>query len=188
MKNLTYSILKSPNTVFTTKEIALILGETNSDLVKSKINYYVKKGELFTLRRGVYSKDHEFNKFELATKLYTPSYVSLHTVLVKHGIVFQFDSRVHTTSYLNRELVISGVKIYYRKIDPEILNDPTGIIYEDNYPEATLERAFMDTVYLEGKRYFDHLDPIDFEKCEEMIPIYKGKITKKDIKSYANYN
>ena len=55
MKNLTYSLNKLPQTVFTTREIALILGETNSDIVKSKINYYVKRGEIFALRRGVYA-------------------------------------------------------------------------------------------------------------------------------------
>lgn len=186
MKNLTYSINKLPQTVFSAREIALILGETNSDVVKSKINYYVKRKELFTLRRGIYSKDEKFDDFELATKLYTPAYISFHTILAKRGIVFQYDSRVHTASYLNRELDVSGVKIYYRKIALEILHNPTGIIYEGNYPEATLERAFLDTIYVEGKRHFDNLDPIDFEKCEEMLSIYDNRLTKKDIKSYAD--
>lgn len=194
MKNLTYSINKLPQTVFSTREIALILNETNSDIVKSKINYYVKRGELFAVRRGIYSKDIKYNESELATKLYTPSYVSFETILAKHGIVFQYDSRVHTASYLNRELEVAAkslgapAKIYYRKINHEILHNPTGIIYENNHPEATLERAFLDTIYVEGKRHFDNLEPIDFEKCEDMLPIYKGVITKKDLKSYANYN
>lgn len=188
MKNLTYSILKLPNTVFTTREIALVLGETNPDIVKSKINYYVKRGELFALRRGIYSKDIKFDGSELATKLYTPSYISFETILTKHGIVFQYDSRIHTASYLNRELEVSGVKIYYRKIDTKILHNPTGIIYESNYPEATLERAFLDTFCIEGKRHFDNLDPIDFEKCEDMLSIYEGYITKKDLEIYVNNN
>ena len=188
MKNLTYSISKLPQTVFSTREIALILRETNPDIVKSKINYYVKRGELFSLRRGIYSKDVKFNELELATKLYTPSYVSFHTILASNGIVFQYDSRIHTASYLNRELEIGNTRIYYREIKKEILTNPAGIFYENSYPEATLERAFLDTIYLEGLRYFDHLDPVDFEKCENMLSIYEGAITKEDLKSYANHN
>ncbi|MEK7168786.1 MAG: hypothetical protein AAB778_02130 [Patescibacteria group bacterium] len=187
MKNLTYSINKLPQSVFTTREIALILRETNSDIVKSKINYYVKRGELFAIRRGIYSKDKEFNKFELATKLYTPSYVSFETILSKNNVVFQYDSRVHLASYVTREIEITDAKIYYKKVKSDILNNPLGIFYENKYPEASVERAFLDTIYIFGKRHFDNLEPIDFEKCKNMLSIYKDAITKKDLEKYARH-
>ena len=186
MKNLTYSLLKLPQTVFTTREIALILGETNSDIVKSKINYYVKRGALISLRRGVYAKDTKFSGYELATKLYSPSYVSFETILTKNNVVFQFDTRIHLACYLTREVETAGVKISYKKVKGEILHNPAGIIYKDNYPEAILERSFLDTIYLFGKRHFDNLKPVDFEKCEELLPIYKDVITREDLKSYAD--
>lgn len=185
MKNLTYRLNKLPQTVFTTREIALILGETNPDLVKSKINYYIKRGEIFSLRRGIYSKDIKFNPMELAAKMYTPSYVSFETVLLKHGIVFQYDSRIHLASYLTREVEVGEVIIIYRKISDEILTNPAGISHEAFFPEATLERAFLDTIYIQGQRHFDNLEPIDFEKCEKMLPIYKEKLSVDDLKSYA---
>jgi predicted transcriptional regulator of viral defense system len=187
MKNLTYSINKLPQTIFTTREIAIILSETNPDIVKSKINYYVKRGELFSIKRGIYSKDETFNECELATKLYTPSYVSFETILARHGIVFQYDSRVHCASYVTRELKVKDVKIYYKSIKREILSNPMGIIYTNYYPEATAERAFLDTIYVFGKRHFDNLSPIDFEKCQNMLSVYEGTITKKDLKKYARY-
>ena len=186
MKNLTYSLNKLPQTVFTSREIALILGETNPDLVKSKINYYVKRGEIFSIRRGIYSKDVKFNEMELATKMYTPSYVSFETILAKHGIVFQYDSRVHLASYLTRELQVGENTICYKKIKKEVLNNPSGITYEDYFPEASIERAFLDTIYIQGKRHFDNLGPIDFEKCQKLLPIYEGKLIVDDIKSYAD--
>lgn len=185
MKNLTYSLNKLPQTVFTSREIALILGETNPDLVKSKINYYIKRGEIFSLRRGIYSKDIKFNELELAVKMYTPSYVSFQTILAKHSVVFQYDNRVHLASYLTREIKVRVIKIFYKKINIEILNNPTGIMYENYFPEATIERAFLDTIYVYGKRHFDNLEPIDFEKCEKMLPIYKEKLSVDDLKSYA---
>lgn len=188
MKNLTYSINKLPQTVFTTREIALILGETNPDIVKSKINYYVKRGELFTLRRGIYNKDIKFSEFELASKLYTPSYVSFESILSKHNVVFQYDSRIHLASYVTREIKVGKVNIYYKKIKSEILHNPTGIYYDNYFPEATIERAFLDTIYVFGKRHFDNLKPIDFEKCNNMLSIYEGVITKQDLKFYASNN
>jgi len=69
-RDFTREIFQSPQTVFTAKEIALILAETNRDILKSKINYYVKKGILRAVRRGVYVKQN-YNIFELATKIYT---------------------------------------------------------------------------------------------------------------------
>lgn len=187
MKNLTYSLNKLPQTVFTAREIALILRETNPDLVKSKINYYVKRGEIFSLRRGIYSKDIKFNHSELATKMYTPSYVSFETVLAKHSVVFQYDSRIHLASYLTREINVGNVKIYYKKMKNEILMNPTGIEYDDYFPQATLERAFLDKIYIYGQRHFDNLKPIDFDKCYKLLPIYEGRIKKEDLKSYVNY-
>ena len=49
------------------------------------------------------------------------------------------------------------------------MNNPSGITYEDYFPEASLERAFLDTIYIQGKRHFDNLGPIDFEKCQKLI-------------------
>jgi hypothetical protein len=186
MKNLTYSLNKLPQTVFTTREIALILGETNTDLVKSKINYYVRRGEIFSIRRGIYSKNIKFSELELSTKMYTPSYVSFQTILAKHGVVFQYDSRVHLGSYLTREVVVGDIKILYKKIKIEILNNPLGITYDDYFPQATIERAFLDTIYVYGKRDFDNLGPIDFEKCQKLLSVYEGKLTVDDLKSYAH--
>lgn len=187
MKNLTYSLLKLPQTVFTAREIALILGETNTDIVKSKTNYYVKRGEIVALRRGIYAKDNDFNEFELATKIYTPSYISFETVLARSGVVFQYDSRIRVASYLTREITMGDTKIYYRKMPSEILGNPFGIINDHYYPEASLERAFLDTICVVGEQYFDNLEPIDFEKCTELLSVYGGKITNSLLDSYAKH-
>lgn len=186
MKNLTYRLHKSKQSVFTAREIALILGQTDTDLVKSKINYYVKRGEIIALRRGIYAKDEEFSEYELATKIYNPSYISFDTVLSINGISFQFDNRIHTASYLSREIKVNDITIFYRKLKNEILLNPMGIVYEEGVAWATLERAFLDTIYLEGERYFDNLDPVNFEICEDLLPIYGGVITSDTLKSYAD--
>lgn len=186
MKNLTYRLHQSLKTVFSAREIALLLGETNTNLVKSKINYYVKRGEIIALRRGIYAKDEEFSEYELATKIYSPGYISFDTVLGIEGVTFQYDSRIFVASYLSRQIKVGETGIFYKKLKEEILLNPKGIVYKDGVAWATLERAFMDKIYLNKRQYFDNLDPINFEICESLLPIYGGAITFDTLKSYAN--
>ena len=74
------TILRSKQTVLSAKDIMLLWGEPTSDAARVRINYYAKNGDLYRIRRGYYSKDKNYNKFELATKIFTPSYVSFETV------------------------------------------------------------------------------------------------------------
>jgi len=57
-------LYKAKNTVFTAREISLLLSEPNKDALKSKINYYVNKEIIRQVRRGIYVKP-EYDKFEL---------------------------------------------------------------------------------------------------------------------------
>lgn len=186
MKNLTYRLYQQPQTIFTSRDIAIVLGETNIDILKSRINYYVKRGELIALRRGIYARDERYNKYELATKVYTPSYVSLETVLLIEGVIFQFSETITVVSYVTREIEIDGKGIMFRKIKDSILGNPMGIKYEDNFAKASKERAFLDSIYLYKNYYFDNLDGVDWKECESLLSVYEGAITKEKLKSYVN--
>jgi hypothetical protein len=83
------AILKSNKTIFTFKDIALLWQEQASQATRVRINYYINKGELIKLRRGIYAKSNNYNKLELATRIFTPAYVSFETVLASEGLVFQ---------------------------------------------------------------------------------------------------
>lgn len=89
MDNLIAKLYQSTKTIFTTKDLALLWGETNSINLKSKIGYYAKQGVLIRLIRGVFAKDKNYNPKELAVSIYTPSYISFETVLREAGIIFQ---------------------------------------------------------------------------------------------------
>ncbi len=67
------SILRSKSSVFTLKEISISAGLIAPDLLKRRLHYYVKKGELHAIRRGLYAEDTKYDRLELATKIYTPS-------------------------------------------------------------------------------------------------------------------
>jgi len=178
------SLFRSGNTVFSFKDISLIWGETKANLVRRRLSYYVKKGELYPVRRGFYAKDKNYNKYELAVKIYTPSYISFETVLAKAGVIFQFYGQIFIASYLTREIKCDSQVYSFKKIKDSILTNKTGIEVKDNYFVATSERAFLDVVYLNKEYYFDNLDNINWKKVYEILPIYNNNRMEKKIKKY----
>jgi hypothetical protein len=180
MKNLLIEVYKSPLTVFTLSDIALLTGESSENALKSKVNYYVKRNKLLAIRKGVYVKEN-YNRFELANKIYTPSYISLETVLQRDNIIFQHYDTIFAVSYLSRE--IKSLKIRYRKIKDSILSHPMGLVQEEGYASASGERAFLDALYIYGSYHFDNLSPLDQIKIFALIEeVYKIKKMEKQVK------
>ena len=179
------AILRSKQTVLSAKDIMLLWGEASSDAARVRINYYAKSGDFYRIRRGFYAKDKDYNKFELATKIFTPSYVSFETILGQAGITFQHYNQIFVASYTKREITADGQAYSYKRIKDTILTNSAGIESKDNYSIATPERAFLDVVYLNKDYHFDNLDLLNWDKVFEILPIYGGnKRMKKMVKKY----
>ena len=183
-RNHISTLLRSKNTVFTSKELSLIWKETDANLTKKYAYRYVKSNLLYPIRKGIYAKDKNYNKLELANKIFTPAYISLETVFSKEGIVFQHDDRIFIVSYLSREISCDGQAYVFKRMKNTILTNARGIKKEDNYYIASKERAFLDTVYLNKSYHFDNLSSIKWERCFEMLPIYDNKAMAIRLKSY----
>ncbi len=175
------TLLRSPQTIFSTKDISLLWGEKNESSARERLRKYVKKGQLIRLRRGIYAKDEKYNAIELATKIYTPSYISFETVLGSEGAVFQKYSQIFAASYISREVHVRGQLFIYRRIKDSILTNSKGVIKKENYYIASLERAFLDTAYLQRNYYFDNLSHIDWDAVFDIMPIYGNKSFNKRI-------
>lgn len=178
------NILRSDKTVFTFKDIMLFSGETEVDLVKRRVNYHVKKGNFYQIRRGIYGKDKNYNKLELAAKIYTPSYVSFETVLARDGIIFQSYGQIFIASYLTRDIHCDNQIYSYKKIKNTILINHNGVENKENYSIATKERAFLDIIYLNKDYHFDNLASLNWEKIFEMLAIYANKRMAKKANEY----
>ncbi len=186
MKNLTYSLYSAKNTVFTTQEISLIVGETDLDKLKSRINYFVKKGVLTSLKKGLYAKNSGYEILEAANKIFTPSYISLETVLQRNGVTFQdYSKTIFVVSYQTREIKLGEYTVSFRKIKDEILTNSSGIINDDGYAMASTERAFLDRIYLSKNYFFDNLSAIDWERASKLLKIYNNRSMERRFKSYV---
>jgi predicted transcriptional regulator of viral defense system len=186
--NLIAKLYESPKTILTTKDIALIWGETNTVNLLSKIKYYANRGSLIRLTRGVFAKNRAYDVKELATSIYTPSYISFETVLREAGIIFQHHESIFVAGPYPITKKIGNQAIVFRKLKWCVLYNALGIKHEKNYSIATPERAFLDTIYLSPQFYFDNLRSINWEQCFALAKIYDNKQLIKRIKKYqTNY-
>lgn len=182
--NLIARLYESSKTILTIKDIALIWEETNTVNLFSKIKYYAKQGSLIRLTRGVFAKSKEYDIKELATSIYTPSYISFETVLREAGVIFQHYDTIFVAAKWPKTVTVDKHAITFRKLKDTVLFNPTGIVNKDTYSIATPERAFLDMIYLFPNYYFDNLQSIDWEKCDELVKIYNNKLLIKRLDKY----
>ncbi len=180
-------LLRSPKTVFSTKDVALLWREQTEASVRVRLSQYVKNGKLIRVHRGIYAKDKNYNRFELATRIYTPSYVSFETVLTRTGVNFQYYGNIFVASYVTREIEADGQKISFVKIKDYVLSNTIGVEHANDVAIATKERAFLDRIYVSKDYHFDHLDVLDWEKVLEILPIYRNKKMNKKVAEYFKY-
>lgn len=188
MDSLVTKLYKSSKTILTNKDLALIWQENDAKKLYAKTAYYVKRKVLLKLTRGVFAKNKDYNFKELATSIYTPSYISFETVLREAGAIFQHYDTIFVASKWPKSVTIDKSIFVFRKLKDTVLYNSAGIIIKDNYSIATLERAFLDMIYLFPNYYFDNLKSIDWERCEEIVKIYNNQQLLKRLNKYRkNY-
>ncbi|MBI4359946.1 MAG: hypothetical protein HY564_02545 [Candidatus Jacksonbacteria bacterium] len=186
MDNAVAQLYQSQKTIFTNKDLSIIWRERNRDHLKAKVSYYVKRGVLNRLTRGVFAKDKNYNPLELATSIYTPCYISFETSLREAGIIFQHYETIFVAGPWSKTVSVDRRAFTFRKLKDDVLYNSAGIANNITYSIATPERAFLDTIYLMPRYYFDHLDNINWEKCFELAAIYQNKQLLKRVKEYQN--
>jgi len=149
--------------------------ESNTNAAKVRLNYYVKNGDLLRLRRGVYVKDKKYNKLELATRIFTPSYISFETVLAREGVIFQYQTNINVASYLTRKITVDNENYIYKKMKDTTLLNTAGIEQGSRLTIASKERAFLDTLYSNVDYYFDNLKSIDWGMVFSLLAMYENK-------------
>jgi hypothetical protein len=167
-------ILKSDRSVFTTRDLQLLWNEPSISIVKNRISYYIRSGDLLRLRRGLYVKDNQYDRLEMATRIYTPAYISFETVLGAAGVTFQHYSQIFVASYQTKEINVYGQSISFLTLKDTILMNSMGLENREFYMIASPERAFLDRVYLTPNYHFDNLALLDWEKVNELLPVFGG--------------
>lgn len=180
-------LLRSAKSIFSTKDVALLWQEDNRMVITDRLKKYVKAGKLIRLRHGIYAKDENYDRLELATRIYTPSYISFETVLTHSGINFQKYDSIFVASYVTREIEVGEQRIAFIRIKDHVLTDLTGIEHNNGIAMASKERAFLDRVYVSQDYHFDNLSPLDWDKVFQILPIYNNQRMIKMVNNYYKH-
>jgi predicted transcriptional regulator of viral defense system len=176
-------LFSSKKTVFKLEEIGEILNINNKNYLRVLVNRMKKRGEIKMIYKGLYVLNEDYDEWELANKIKSPSYVSFQTVLFKNGVIYQDFSSVITAASNNSYIYkIDGKTYRYHKIKDEILTNPLGIIVEKQKTYASKERAITDMIYLYQRFNFDNLNQINKKlllKLKEIYPPYVKNEVKK---------
>lgn len=176
-------LLKTGKTIFGIRDLRLFWDESNPDALKSSIQYYVNQQKLFRLKRGVYSLSLNFDPFEVAQTLISPSYLTLQSALLHYGIIFQQTNSITSFALYFRTFQIHSQTYTYHAVKEDVLFNPLGIGKIGSVSIASPERAVADTLYLLGEFYFDNLKPVNPDKLSKIASVYKKKAVEKRIQS-----
>ena len=169
-------LVKTNKTVFSVVDLQQLFSLNDENYTRVVISRMVKKGELKRIYRGIYAYKAEYNYWELANKIKTPSYVSLESVLVEAGVVFQDYGQI-IFSVSNNTVVKTAPErdFHYQQIKTEILSNPQGIEF-GQVMQASPERAICDRLYLTPGYYFDNLESINKDKLIHLAKIYNKRV------------
>jgi hypothetical protein len=179
-------VYKDKRTVFTFNDLGLLLGESDKDKLKQKVNYYVRNKMILNIRKGIYAKEN-YNPEELACKIFTPAYLSLEYVLQKAGVIFQYSGKFTLVSYLSRNIKAGNHIFDYRRIKELVLINTAGI---NRLPAdiniASPERAFLDILYLDKEFYLDNPEALDRKKIITILPAYNSKVMNERVRKFIS--
>ena len=170
-KNKLNILLKHPQNLFHTKDLALLWGIKNTNTLYTTIQRYVKKGILVRIQKGFYSKIpfEQLDPIRLGMAfLHSFCYLSAENILVKEGIIFQSVPRITLISNQSKKFKIRNYLYVSRQMKDEFLFNEAGIIEKNNIKQAVLERAVADILYYNPNYHFDASNLINWKKVKKI--------------------
>jgi predicted transcriptional regulator of viral defense system len=175
-------------TVFSIRDI-----EKTADGVfyRRRLNEWQQKGYIKKLVKGYYIfsnlKLDDWTLYEIANRIYSPSYVSLETALSYYGLIPESIYSVTSVSTRKTESLKTPVSTFgYRKIKSSLFFAYRIEKYDNNvFKIASPEKAVLDLFYLMPNLK----DPDDFDSLRINNGNFKDIIDKKRLFNYLKlYN
>ena len=127
-------------------DVVKLFPDEKPGAVRTQLYRLVKKGYIFPIKRGLYSFDKsKVDEFELAGKLYSPSYISLETALNYYGVIPDVPIVVRSVTPITTKKIKTDLgDYYYLKIDSKLFFG----FSQSPYAIAHKEKALLDYFYL----------------------------------------
>lgn len=177
--------------LFSVLDFQRILQIENYSSARSNLSRYLKSGVIQKACKGLYFlTDNPPHEFEIANKIYQPSYISFETALSFYEIIPETIYEViSATSRKTRTFNVNNIKCSYKKIKKNCFNGYKPIKVKDaTILIAEPEKALIDYLYLVvlGKRKLAY-ERIDLNKINKTKLLgYTKQFQKKKIKEIIN--
>ena len=147
------------------------------DAARAILQRYKKKNLVINPKRGYYFfKDYSPSVYELANKLYSPSYISMETVLSKNSIIPEtIYPIISVTPKPTRSFTCQRREYYYHKIKQEAF---CGYFKKENYLIAEVEKAAADYLHFVALGQKKINSRINLKKLNKRKLIEYGKMFK----------
>ena len=181
MANITQklkTLMDSKKTVFRTKDLQS-LWEENSRNTVIYAKRMVAKNLILKLEKGYYALNKEYNFYELANLIISPSYVSFNSALFFYGVCFQVSDTVQSVSLLNYQKEIEDRVYKYQSMKKVLFFKPDGIDLIDNISVASPERALLDSFYFGVVANIDDWDKINKTYLNNLAKNYPLSVQRK---------
>lgn len=202
--NIVEKILETvPGNIVTDNEIKIILKGSTDDQRYGIIKRALASNKLLRIKRGLYCLNERFHKrklnlFELADRIYGPSYISFYSALSYHGWIPEAVYTV-TSACVKRSRTFStplGVFSYLRVPANYALFDVRrNSLNSEFFYVASPWKALMDFIYVYKKDWTgieplvnnlriekEYLKNVSFDYLEELAGKYNSKIVYRFIK------
>ncbi len=148
--------------------------------LRLKINRWVKKKYLKNLKKALYTFGGEnIDEFEIASKLVTPSYISLESALSHYSIIPDISAQVISITTKNTNSFELNQTIYnYHHIKNELFSDFFEL--KDGIFIASPEKAILDFLYFRNPNCHDQFfERLNKEILKNLNLKYLMKLSKK---------
>lgn len=167
--------------IFTINDLKVLFSNYSPEYVRIKIHRWKEQGYIDSLKNGLYCfPEANLDEFEVASRLISPSYISMETALSHYSIIPDVSGEVISVTTKNtRNFEINGVRYSYHHVKNSFFAD---YIHLDNSVfMATREKAILDFFYFrkpdENNQFFERLN-------QEVVKAIDIKILKKIGKAY----
>lgn len=175
---------KNDLSIFGMSDLKILLSKYSPEYLRLKLSRWKQKGYLKSPKRGLYILgEAKPDEFEIASKLITPSYISLETALSHHSIIPDISMEVCSITTKNtRTFKTPENTFHFYHIKQELFCDFLHL--RDEIFIATPEKAILDFFYFR-KPDKDH---VFFERLNrETIKTLRLKDMSRLVKKFPPY-
>ena len=171
-------LMDSGKTVFTPQDLRTLWGEGELNAKTNAVRMVVK-GLILRIAKGYYALSQQYNIYELANRMVTPSYVSFQSALAYAGISFQVRNQIECAARVNARKKRGAILYVYYVLKDDLFFNLDGIRIKEGLSVASPERAILDSLYLGFLPDIDDSSKINATALKRLCSLYPKTVREK---------